>query len=93
MIATVPTTSFVARHFVDHTVSKPKVCLKILCFVSEMKPRWFPVDSIPYDKMWPDDKLWFPLFLKGSKFSGYFKFQGHNNILEHKLEELEIIPG
>ena len=58
-----------------------------------MKPRWFPVDEIPYSEMWPDDKYWFPLFLKGSKFSGYFKFKGHNDILEHKIEELTSLPG
>ena len=58
-------------------------------FVSEMAPRWFSVDQIPYSEMWPDDKHWFPLFLQGSKFSGYFKFEGHDNILDYKLEKVE----
>ena len=52
----------------------------------------YTVDNIPYSEMWPDDKYWFPLFLKCSKFSGYFKFQGHDDILEHKLEEVNCLP-
>eukprot|EP00058_Branchiostoma_floridae_P005735 XP_002591223.1 hypothetical protein BRAFLDRAFT_249348 [Branchiostoma floridae] len=58
----------------------------------EMRPKWFPVEHIPYDSMWPDDIHWFPLFLKGSKFSGFFKFKGHNTILEHSLQELDTLP-
>ena len=29
----------------------------------EMKPQWFPFDSIPFDQMWSDDKYWFPYLL------------------------------
>lgn len=52
----------------------------------EMRPKWFNVDEIPFDNMWPDDKYWFPLFLQGKKFKGKFVFQGQDKILEHKLE-------
>ncbi|XP_022089452.1 7,8-dihydro-8-oxoguanine triphosphatase-like [Acanthaster planci] len=55
----------------------------------EMRPKWFALDAIPFNNMWPDDPLWFPLLLRGSKFRGYFKFEGHNKILEHHLEEIE----
>lgn len=41
--------------------------------------------------MWADDILWFPLLLQMKKFVGYFKFQGHDVILSHKLEEVEEI--
>ena len=34
----------------------------------EMKPKWFDVDKIPFDQMWPGDKFWIPLFLAGKKF-------------------------
>lgn len=40
----------------------------------EMKPQWFNVNEIPFKKMWPDDKHWIPLFLKGKKFKGKFLF-------------------
>ncbi|XP_061605220.1 oxidized purine nucleoside triphosphate hydrolase [Phyllopteryx taeniolatus] len=55
----------------------------------EMRPQWFDLDKIPFDQMWPDDKIWFPLLLQKRKFVGYFHFQGHDVILSHKLNEVE----
>ena len=54
-----------------------------------MKPEWFSTDSIPFDRMWPDDVYWFPLMLQGKKFKAYFLFEGHNKILEKKIEEVQ----
>ena len=34
----------------------------------EMRPKWFALEDIPYDSMWPDDKLWLPMLLAGKKF-------------------------
>lgn len=42
----------------------------------EAVPEWFPVDAIPYDRMWEDDRHWFPLMLTGTPFSGRFVFDG-----------------
>lgn len=55
----------------------------------EMRPQWFECDQIPFSEMWADDSMWFPLMLQKKKFVGYFKFQGHDVILSHKLEEVE----
>lgn len=41
--------------------------------------------------MWADDILWFPLMLQKKRFLGYFKFQGHDLIVEHKLEEVNEV--
>jgi len=63
----------------------------------EMKPQWFYVDEIPFDKMWPSDLHWLPLFLKGKKFKGKFLFDKPSNsdyasvILEKELIEVEEI--
>lgn len=57
----------------------------------EMRPAWFNIADIPYQTMWPDDILWLPLLLKGAKFSGYFKFEGHDNILEYTLNEVDTL--
>ncbi|CAL1588011.1 unnamed protein product [Knipowitschia caucasica] len=54
----------------------------------EMRPQWFELDQIPFREMWADDSLWFPLMLQRKKFVGYFKFQGHEVILSHTLEEV-----
>jgi 8-oxo-dGTP diphosphatase / 2-hydroxy-dATP diphosphatase len=54
----------------------------------EMRPQWFDSDKIPFEKMWQDDKYWFPLFFAGKKFKGKFLFDSEDNILEYKLEEV-----
>ncbi|XP_077412282.1 oxidized purine nucleoside triphosphate hydrolase isoform X2 [Vanacampus margaritifer] len=55
----------------------------------EMRPQWFDRNKIPFDQMWPDDKLWFPLLLQNRKFVGFFHFRGHDVILSYKLDEVE----
>ena len=54
----------------------------------EMRPQWFSLGEIPFERMWPDDKLWLPLFLKGKRFKGTFLFQGMDTLLSHELQEL-----
>lgn len=46
------------------------------CETHEATPRWTPLESIPYERMWADDALWLPLLLKGQRFRGYFIFDG-----------------
>lgn len=53
--------------------------------IDEMKPKWFHINEIPFDEMWPDDKHWFPLFLENKKFEGYFLFDENENIIKHQL--------
>lgn len=55
----------------------------------EMKPQWFHIDEIPFEKMWPDDPYWMPLFLGGKKFRGRFLFDGLDIILEKELVEVK----
>ncbi|XP_060029146.1 oxidized purine nucleoside triphosphate hydrolase isoform X2 [Erinaceus europaeus] len=55
----------------------------------EMRPRWFHLDQIPFGDMWPDDSYWFPLLLQRKKFQGHFKFQGHDTILDYRLQEVD----
>lgn len=52
----------------------------------EMLPEWFGLDSIPYDKMWPDDPYWIPEMLKGKQIGGYIHFKDKNAILRNGLE-------
>lgn len=40
----------------------------------EMKPLWTPLNEIPFEKMWNDDKHWLPLLLKGDQLKAKFVF-------------------
>jgi 8-oxo-dGTP diphosphatase len=42
----------------------------------EALPFWIPLDAIPYDRMWADDRHWLPLLIRGARFTGYFEFDG-----------------
>lgn len=51
----------------------------------EMKPKWFDIEEIPFNKMWPDDRYWLPMLLNNKKFSGKFVFGESGEIVEYKL--------
>ncbi|GFU48540.1 7,8-dihydro-8-oxoguanine triphosphatase [Nephila pilipes] len=57
----------------------------------EMRPQWFPEAQVPLDQMWADDRLWFPLFLRGVKFKGSFKFTNLETIASYSLEEVDLL--
>ena len=71
--------------------------LRILSFygmpreTEEMRPEWFDINSIPYNRMWADDKYWMPLFLEGKKFKGDILFKDQDTILENGLVVVEDI--
>lgn len=55
----------------------------------EMKPKWFDIDKIPYDEIFPDDKYWLPLILEGKKIKAHFDFDENWNVLSKTIEELD----
>ncbi len=48
----------------------------------EAKPLWVTKDTIPFDRMWADDRLWIPKMLAGEAFSGRFVFDG-DTMVDH----------
>jgi len=48
---------------------------------AEMAPAWFPIDRIPYDRMWADDPHWLPLVLAGKRIDALFTFASNNESL------------
>lgn len=55
----------------------------------EMKPEWFDIENIPYEKMWADDKYWLPLLLSGKKSKGKFHFDKNLEISDYKLTKID----
>lgn len=54
----------------------------------EMRPVWWKTDALPYDKMWPDDRHWMPLFFSGKNFRGRCLFENPDKILDFELKEI-----
>jgi 8-oxo-dGTP pyrophosphatase MutT (NUDIX family) len=57
----------------------------------EMKPQWFKKSEIPYNKMWPDDRYWMPMFLRGKKFRGKIFFENQDVISYYDLREVSFV--
>ena len=55
----------------------------------EANPFWCPLDSIPYDRMWEDDRLWLPDALAGRRFDGVFIFAG-DRMLSSRMRYREL---
>jgi 8-oxo-dGTP diphosphatase len=51
----------------------------------EAIPIWTPLEAIPYDEMWADDRVWLPLMLEGKEFSGRFIFDD-DRMLDHEVD-------
>ena len=58
----------------------------------EAVPLWTPLERVPFDQMWADDYLWFPLLLSSTPFSGRFLFDG-DALLGHALSSLDNNMG
>ncbi|MGC8478311.1 MAG: 8-oxo-dGTP diphosphatase [Candidatus Micrarchaeia archaeon] len=57
----------------------------------EMKPKWFKMDRLPYDKMWQDDKYWLEKVLNGKKIDAAFLFGGkdYKEIIDLRMSFLD----
>lgn len=55
----------------------------------EMEPRWFSIHALPFEQMWKDDPIWFPLFFADQPFYGAFHFDKDHNILR---QEINVTP-
>ncbi len=75
---------FVKMYFITKWHGEPKES-------DEMKPEWFQKEDIPYNKMWEDDKYWFPEVLKIQKLIGHFWFK---DLFEDEktMIKYEILP-
>lgn len=52
----------------------------------EAVPVWTPVDDIPYDRMWEDDRYWLPHLLEDRPFEAFARFDGD------RMLECQVTP-
>jgi len=57
----------------------------------EMNPRWYNLELIPYEEMWPDDKYWLSKVLKGDKLKAKFYFDTNNKIIDYQLDIVDAL--
>jgi 8-oxo-dGTP diphosphatase len=46
----------------------------------EAIPLWTPINALPFDEMWDDDRLWLPAVLAGKTVRAWFTFVGETLI-------------
>ena len=51
---------------------------------AEARPFWNSLDTLPYDKMWSDDRDWLPMLLECRPFRGFYVFDG-DKMLRRKM--------
>ncbi len=57
----------------------------------EMKPQWFDMDKIPYEKMFAADRIWMREVFNNKKLTGNVKFDQDFNLLEYNFNEVENV--
>jgi 8-oxo-dGTP diphosphatase len=51
----------------------------------ELAARWWPLDEIPFDRMWADAKLWLPHALSGVFINATVFIGRENDVLSHDI--------
>lgn len=75
---------FVDGYSVECYVFSADACEGTVRETDEAVPLWTPLDALPYEEMWSDDRLWLPMMLAGRPFRGRFLFEG-DTMLDHEL--------
>ena len=58
----------------------------------EAIPAWTPLDAIPYDQMWEDDRIWLPKMLNGELFDGRYLFSD-DALMDHIIEPVQHVDA
>lgn len=57
------------------------------CETESIKPLWFDIGEIPWERMWEDNDYWLPKVLSGQRVDAIFLFSDDNQIAEYRFEE------
>ena len=51
----------------------------------EAVPLWTPIDALPFDEMWADDRVWMPAMFEDRRFDLWATFDG-DRMLDWRME-------
>lgn len=51
----------------------------------EADPIWTAIADLPYDEMWPDDRVWLPELLRGNRFDFRARYDGEA-MLDYEID-------
>jgi 8-oxo-dGTP diphosphatase len=55
---------------------------------AEAVPFWCPLDRVPYDSMWDDDRIWLPYLYDGTPLIGEFLMHD-DRLIAHRLRRID----
>lgn len=58
---------------------------------AEATPVWHPVDDLPYEEMWVDDRVWLPHLLDGRTFEARFVLDDDGDRLITYEVDLDVV--
>jgi len=54
----------------------------------EMKPNWFLINKVPFERMWETDSYYLPFVLKGHKIKAFFRYDDKDALVEKTVEHI-----
>lgn len=55
-------------------------------------PQKFPLSAVPFEKMWPGDRVWLPLVTSGKKITATVRYdKGNKNMTDFQYKEGVVI--
>jgi len=51
----------------------------------EGRLEWFPINMLPLNRMWDDDRYWLPSVLRGEKINMRFYFNRQGIVIKHEI--------
>lgn len=58
----------------------------------EMRPKWFKLYDMPYDQMWPADRIWLKEVLAGKKIVGEFNLNEDTTVNKYDFKVVDELP-
>lgn len=49
--------------------------------------RWYPKEALPFELMWPNDVIWYPMLIAGKQFSGEIELSESGEVIRHTVRE------